>query len=77
MKKDKYDTYCSVCGLAITKHQIGVCIEEPMLFDFNDRCYTDLSIHICYECWEKIKVYTRDGMKKAIKRSEKLKVMKR
>jgi len=72
-----YDTYCSVCGLAITKNQIGVCIEEPMLFDFNDRCYTELSIHICSECWEKIKVYTHDGMESAIKRSKQLDVMNR
>jgi hypothetical protein len=70
-----YVSYCSVCGFAITTRQIGAMIEDDTIIDFNERCFTDLSIHICNDCWEKIKVYTLGGMKKAVAKSEKLKRM--
>jgi hypothetical protein len=71
--KSKYATYCSVCGLAITTMHIGAMIEAENIVDFNERCFTELSIHICTDCWEKIKQYTLDGMDKAVVKSEKLK----
>ena len=74
-KKTNYESYCSVCGLALTTMQIGAMIEGEMVVDFNDKCFADLSIHICVDCWEKIKQYTTDGMEKAIVKSEKLKRM--
>ena len=73
--KSKYASYCSICGLAITTAQIGAMIEGEMIVDFNERCFADLSIHVCVDCWEKIKQYTDDGMEKAITKSEKLKRM--
>jgi hypothetical protein len=69
----KYNSYCSVCGFAITTNQIGAMIEDDTIIDFNDRCFTDLSIHICCDCWTKIKVHTLAGMKRAVLKSETLK----
>ena len=76
MKKEtKYDSYCSVCGFAITLPQIGAMIDDDTILDFTDKCFVDLSIHICNDCWRKIKVNTLAGMKKAVMKSEKLKRM--
>jgi hypothetical protein len=74
-KETNYASYCSVCGLAITVPQISVMIDNGEIIDFNDKCFIDLSIHICNDCWEKIKVNTLGGMKKAVAKSEKLKRM--
>ena len=74
-KKEKYASYCSICGLAITTMQIGAMVEGEMIVDFNKRCFADLSIHVCVDCWEKIKQYAVDGMEKAVIKSEKLKQM--
>lgn len=73
--KTKYASYCSICGLAITTQQIGAMVEGEMIVDFNERCFADLSIHVCVDCWGKIKQYTVDGMEKAVIKSEKLKQM--
>lgn len=67
-----YDSYCSVCGLAIPTSQIGICIDEYTTVDFTTRSYCTLSIHICNECWEKIKHNTDMGMDVAIERAESL-----
>lgn len=72
MRTSKYDTFCSVCGLAINIEQVGACIKCDAI-DFTQRCYADLSIHVCVECWIKIKSITHDGIDVAIKRSECLK----
>jgi len=72
MKTFEYDSFCSVCGLAITRQQIGACIECDAI-DFTNRCYADLSIHVCVECWMKITSITQSGMGEAVVRSETLK----
>ena len=72
MKTLEYDTYCSICGLAITRQQVGACIECDTI-DFIHRCYADLSIHVCVECWMKITSITCAGMDEAVIRSETLK----
>ena len=76
MKKEpKYNTYCSVCGFAITTMQIGAMIEDETIVDFNERGFVDLSIHVCADCWTKIKFNTLAGMERAVKKSEMLKRM--
>jgi hypothetical protein len=72
MKHKYYDSYCSICGYAITVNQVGACIECAAI-DFTTHGFTDISIHICVECWEKIDNLTKGGMKKAIKRNKELK----
>jgi len=67
-EKDKYDTYCSICGFPIKKEQVGICIDDYYTVDFEDRSYITLSMHLCLNCWEKVKLNTLGGMKKAIKK---------
>lgn len=69
----KYDTYCSICGFAIPFNKVGANIETDMVMDFDDMAYCSLAIHICKECWVKIQIVTRGGMKKAIAKSKELK----
>lgn len=82
MSKDKklfkkYDSFCSICGLPIMVHQIGICLDDLVLMDFNDRCYVDLSAHICSECWEKIKANTQTGMEGAVRKLKDLKKLQK
>ena len=70
-----YDSYCSVCGLAIPTSQIGICIDEYTTVDFTTRSYCTLSIHICVECWEKMKTITDSGMAVAVERALSLQEM--
>jgi hypothetical protein len=72
MKHKYYDSYCSVCGYAITTNQIGACIDCEAI-DFTTHGFADLSIHVCTECWVKIITIAKGGMKKAIKRNKELK----
>ena len=68
---NKYDSFCSVCGFAITRHQIGAIIDGDIV-DFHQRCLVDVSLHICSECWYKITAAADGGMPNAIKRTESL-----
>ena len=82
MSKDKnpykkYDSFCSICGLPVMVSQIGTCLDELVVMDFNERCYVDFSAHICYECWEKIKVNTQNGMEGAVRKLKDLKKLQK
>jgi len=67
----KYDSFCSVCGFAITRNQIGAIIGGDIV-DFHQRCLVDVSIHVCSECWHKITDVIDGGLNNAIKRTESL-----
>ena len=73
----KYNTFCGVCGFPIKTFQIGTVIDDLIIMDFTERCYVDFSMHVCTECWEKIKTNTFGGMEKAMRRQKELKKSQR
>lgn len=61
-----YETFCGVCGLPIKTFQIGTVFDDLVLMDFNERQYVDFSMHVCSDCWEKLKSHTNGGLEKAM-----------
>ena len=67
-KKDKrFDDICHICGMPITKAQIAICTDTYAV-NFVEKREGDISLTVCIECYEKIKVHYTGGMKRAMKR---------
>lgn len=71
MKKYRFETICSDCGMPITKDQLGLAIPETLLADYDERQDAIISINFCVDCWKRIKTHNKGGMEKAIRRFEK------
>ena len=72
-KKSKYDTFCSVCGFPLMKHQIAAVLDDCTVMDYEERQYVTFSAHFCEECWNKVKNNNIGGMERAMESMKNLK----
>jgi hypothetical protein len=65
--KPNFVEVCHICGMPITKYQIALKF-DTYATNFVEHTDGDVSLVICIECYEKIKVNYTGGMKRAMKR---------
>ena len=75
MPKHNPETFCSICGMAITKMTAGSHAPEFEMYDFIERkmIYTDLTM--CEECTRRFMQYRKGGLKAAKVRTRALQEM--
>ena len=66
----QYISVCSICGHPLEKWQIAGETLETTLIDYDERVLIDISLILCSECHEKIKVYATSSVEEAVERME-------
>jgi hypothetical protein len=67
MQKSKFVEGCHICGMPVTKFQVALKF-DTYATNFVEHSEGDLSMVVCLECYEKIKVNYQGGMRKAMVR---------
>jgi hypothetical protein len=67
MQKSKFTEVCHICGMPLTKFQVALRF-DTLATNYVEHTDGDISMVVCVECYEKIKVNYTGGMKKAMKR---------
>jgi hypothetical protein len=67
-----YETYCTVCGMAITTREKGTAFMDVRVVDYAEHCEMVVSFHVCQDCWQKMKDHMDGGLEEAVKRREEL-----
>ena len=71
-KHGEYDSWCTVCGMPLTKAQIAAILDDTDVMDFSERQYVTFSAHFCEECWKKMVMNNLGKMDAAMKKLENL-----
>lgn len=67
MTTERFEEVCHVCGMPITKRQIAISTDTYAI-NWVEKKQGDISLTICVECYERIKVHYTGGMKLAMKK---------